>query len=147
MRKSEPRISASANSESENVLQLTPAENAALGALRSRLTIHRDTASRLITVSFADYNPQLAAQVTNTVVNRFIEQGYEEQHDSIMKSTQWLSKQLDDIRARMEDSNHILADFQKKFGVADVDDNRSTFTEPTGVEPPAHASRDRSHPD
>ena len=118
-----------ANSESENVLQLTPAENAALGALRSRLTIHRDTASRLITVSFADYNPQLAAQVTNTVVNRFIEQGYEEQHDSIMKSTQWLSKQLDDIRARMEDSNHILADFQKKFGVADVDDNRSTFTE------------------
>ena len=118
-----------AHPESEDMLQLTPAENAALGALRSRLTIRRDTASRLITVSFADYDPQLAAQVTNTVVNSFIEQGYEEQHDSIMKSTQWLSKQLDDIRARMEDSNHVLADFERKIGVADLDDNKSTFSE------------------
>jgi len=118
-----------ANPDSDGVLQLTPAENTAFGALRSRLTIRRDTASRLITVSFADYNPQLAAQITNTVVNTFIEQGYEEQHDSIMKSTEWLSKQLDDIRTKMEDSNRVLTDFQKKIGVADLDDNKSTFSE------------------
>jgi len=118
-----------ANPSSDDVLQLTPAENAALGALRSRSTIRRDTASRLITVSFADYNPQLAAQVTNAVVDTFIDQGYEEQHDSIMKSTQWLSKQLDDIRSRMEDSNRVLADFEAKIGVADLDGNKSTFSE------------------
>jgi succinoglycan biosynthesis transport protein ExoP len=118
-----------ANPQSDDVLQLTPAENTALAALRSRLTIRRDTASRLITVSFADYDPQLAAQVANTVVNLFIEQGYQEQHDSITKSTQWLSKQLDDIRTRMEDSNRVLADFQNKIGVADLDDNKSTFSE------------------
>jgi succinoglycan biosynthesis transport protein ExoP len=117
------------NPESDDVLQLTPAENSALGALRSRLTIRRDTASRLITVSFGDYDPRLAAQVTNTVVNTFIEQGYEEQHDSIMKSTAWLSKQLDDIRTKMEDSNRVLTDFQQKIGVADLDDNKSTFSE------------------
>ena len=118
------------NPESDGVLQLTPAENTALGALRSRLSIRRDTASRLITVSFADYDPQLAAQVSNTVVNTFIEQGYEEQHDSIMKSSVWLSKQLDDIRAKMEDSNRVLTDFQQKIGVADLDDNnKSTFSE------------------
>ena len=116
-------------SPASGVLQLTPAENAALGVLRSRLTIRRDTASRLITVSFADYDPQLAAQITNSFATTFIEQGYEDQNDSITKSTQWLSKQLDDIRARMEDSNRVLADFQKKIGVADLDDNKSTFSE------------------
>ena len=120
---------ATANSESNDVLQLTPAENTALRALRLRLTIRRDTASRLITVSFAAHDPQLAAQVTNTVVNTFIEQGYEEQNDSIMKSTRWLSKQLDDIRARMEDSNRLLANFEEKIGVSDLDDNKSTFSE------------------
>jgi capsular exopolysaccharide synthesis family protein len=119
-----------ASPESDDVLQLTPAESTALGTLRSRMTVRRDTASRLITVSFADYDPQLAAQVTNAVVNTFIEQGYEEQHDSIMKSTAWLSKQLDDIRAKMEDSNRVLTEFQQKIGVADLDDNnKSTFSE------------------
>src|ERR1019366_3250475 len=48
-----------------DVLQLTPAESAALGAFRGKLTIKRDTASRLISVSFASHDPARAALVTN----------------------------------------------------------------------------------
>ena len=46
-----------------------------------------------------------------------------------MKSSEWLARQLDDIRARMEESNRALVEFQKSIGVADVDGNKSTFTE------------------
>jgi polysaccharide biosynthesis transport protein len=112
-----------------DVIQLTPAENAALGAFKARLAVQRDTASRLITVSFASHDPRLAALITNTIVDTFIEQTYEEQHDAIMKSTEWLARQLDDIRTRMETSNKVLTDFQKSVGIADLDDNRSTFTQ------------------
>ena len=71
----------------------------------------------------------MAALVTNTVVATFIDDTYRDQHDAIMKSSEWLGRQLDDIRTRMEQSNHSLADFQKSIGVADVDANKSTFTE------------------
>ncbi len=109
--------------------QLSPAEHSALRAFRSHLTVKRDTSSRLIGVSFASNDPKMAALVTNTVVNAFIDDTYRDQHDSIMQSTEWLSRQLDDIRARMVESNRVLAEFQKSIGVADLDSNKSTFTE------------------
>jgi polysaccharide biosynthesis transport protein len=108
------------------------AEGAALGAFHARLNIKRDTSSRLISVSFGCHDPRLAAVVTNAVLTTFIEQTYQNQHDAIMTSTEWLSRQLDDIRGRMENSNKALAEYQKSIGVADVDANRSTFSEKLG---------------
>jgi capsular exopolysaccharide synthesis family protein len=109
--------------------QLSAGEHAALHAFRAHLNVKRDTASRLISVSFSSYDPKLAALVTNTVVNAFIDDTQRDQHDAIMKSSEWLARQLDDIRARMVESNRVLVDFQKSIGIADVDSNRSTFTE------------------
>lgn len=111
------------------VYQLSAGEYSALRSLRKNLTIKRDTASRLISVSFSSHDPKMAALVTNTVVAAFIDDTYQDRHDAIMKSSEWLSRQLDDIRARMVESSRVLADFQKSIGVADVDTNKSTFTE------------------
>lgn len=111
------------------VYQLTEGEYAALHSFRANLKVKRDTASRLISVSFSSHDPKMAALVTNTVVNTFIDDTYRDQHDAIVKSSEWLARQLDDIRSRMEDSNRSLADFQKSIGVADVDANKNSFTE------------------
>ena len=115
-----------------DVLQLTPAESAALGAFRGKLTINRDTASRLIWISFASHDSVLAALVTNTVANTFIEQSFEDENRAVMQSTEWLSKQLDDIRQRMEESNRVLAEYQKSVGIADVGGDKNTFAEQLG---------------
>ena len=112
-----------------NDTQLTDLENAAVGTFHNRFKVIRDTSSRLITVSFWSHDPSLAAAVTNTALETFIDQTYQEQHSAIMQSSEWLSRQLDDIRTRMETSNRVLANFQKSIGVADVDANRSTFTD------------------
>ena len=126
-------VASDSNAKPEQALyQLSPAEYRALRGFRSHLTIKRDTSSRLISVSFASSDPKLAALVTNTVVNTFIDDTYRDQHDSIMQSTEWLARQLDDIRDRMVESNKVLADFQKSIGVADLDSNKSTFTEQMG---------------
>jgi len=118
-----------ASKPEQSVDQLSPAEYGALRAFRSSLTVKRDTSSRLIAVSFASTDPKMAALVTNTVVNAFIDDTYRDQHDSIVRSTEWLSRQLDDIRSRMVESNKVLADFQKSIGVADLDSSKSTFSE------------------
>jgi polysaccharide biosynthesis transport protein len=112
--------------------QLTPEESVALGNFNSAFKVKRDTASRLILVSFTSPNPQLAAQVANTAVENFIDQSFQSRHDAVMKSSEWLSRQLDDIRKKMEDSSQALTQFQQSIGVADIDTNRSTFTEHMG---------------
>jgi capsular exopolysaccharide synthesis family protein len=129
----DPAIVASNNSDSKAgdlaVYQLSPGEYSALHSFRAHLNIKRDTASRLISVSFSSHDPKMAALVTNTVVAAFIDDTYRNQHDAIMKSSEWLARQLDDIRARMEESSRALAEFQKNIGVADIDADKSTFTE------------------
>jgi len=128
-----PEMVAPSNTETKpgdlTLYQLSPGEYSALHSFRANLKVKRDTASRLISVSFSSYDAKMAALVTNTVVAAFIDDTYRDQHDAIMKSSEWLGRQLDDIRTRMEQSNHSLADFQKSIGVADVDTNKSTFTE------------------
>ena len=111
------------------LLVLSPSEARTLRAMQLQLSVDRDTASRLVTVSFASHDPVLSATVTNAIVRSFIDRTYQTRHEAIMESTEWLSRQLDDIRAKMEESNRALADFQRTSGIADVDQYRSTFTE------------------
>jgi capsular exopolysaccharide synthesis family protein len=111
---------------------LTPAESAALRTFRGRLSVRRDTSSRLVFVKFASHDPVVAATVTNTLISQYVERSYETRHKAIADSSQWLSRELDDVRAKMQASTNALADFQKQNGVADVGDNKSTLGEQMG---------------
>ena len=71
---------------------LTPAEDHALNVFRSSLDIQRDTSSRLIYVSFASHDPNLAALITNTFLEQFINTSYQARHDAVTQSTDWLSR-------------------------------------------------------
>ena len=112
--------------------QLTVREKVALGKFSSRLKVRRDTLSRLVVVDFESHDPQLAAQVANTIVDLFIEDTFQNRHNAIMKSSEWLARQLDDIRSKMETSSKALADFQGSIGVSDIDGDKSTYTEHMG---------------
>ncbi len=113
-------------------LQLTEQEKAALGSFHAALKVRRDTSSRLVLASFSSRDPQLAALVANTTAQTFIEDTFQNRHNAIMKSSEWLSRQLDDIRTKMESSSKALAEFQGSIGVADVDGDKSTYTEHMG---------------
>ncbi len=123
---------AAAPDSSVSGMQLTVREKQALHRFSGLLTVRRDTASRLVLVGFASHDPQLAALVANTVVQTFIDDTFQNRHNSIMKSSEWLSKQLDDIRSKMETSSRALAEFQGSIGVADMEGDKSTYTEHMG---------------
>jgi polysaccharide biosynthesis transport protein len=105
------------------------AENAALKTLRQRTVVKRDSASHLVSVSVAAHNPIEAAKITNTLVDLFIERDFELRHQAIQQSSEWLQKQLDDIRGRMDESTRALAAFEKGSGIAAIGDNENSFTE------------------
>lgn len=107
----------------------TPLENSALKTFRQRVAVNRDSSSRLITASFGSHDPRLSAIVTNKIIELFIEDSYRTRRDAIAKSTEWLSKQLDDIRLKMDASNRALADLQRANGIADTGENKNTVAE------------------
>lgn len=125
------RIASLARSSADQQMEpgLTPAEDRALAVFRRSLTVQRDTSSRLIYVSFASHDPNLAALVTNTFLEQYIQTTYQARHDAVEQSTDWLTKQLNDIRAKMESSNQALAAFQQNSGIVAVDGTQSTLTE------------------
>jgi polysaccharide biosynthesis transport protein len=134
VRKANPEEDSAAIAPDSNAngLQLTVREKVALHKFNNLLSVRRDTASRLIMITFASHDPQLAALVANTVAQTFIDDTFQNRHDAIMKSSEWLSKQLDDIRAKMESSSRALAEFQGATGVTAVDGDKSTYTEHMG---------------
>jgi capsular exopolysaccharide synthesis family protein len=109
--------------------QLLPSEAIALKNFAKRLKVHRDTSSRLISLSFAGHDPKTAADIANGLVDEFIENRNNTQHTAIIESSNWLSRQLDDIRTQLEQSSKELTDFQKATGIVDVDSNRNTVAE------------------
>ncbi len=113
----------------DGVLRLTPAEARAVRALTARRTVVRDTASRLIMVSVGSRDPELAARITNCLVNSFIERDFKLREQAIAQSSQWLHRQLDDIKQRMTESNAALAAFQKSTGIAALSETQNTFSE------------------
>jgi len=122
-------ISSAPRLASDVAAPLTPAENTALFVFKQSRKITRDVASRLITVSVSAHNPIVAAAVTNTLVNMFIERDYKLRNEAISQSSRWLQRQLDDIRQRMDDSNRALSSFEKDKGISTIGDNQNRFTE------------------
>jgi capsular exopolysaccharide synthesis family protein len=111
---------------------LAARENAALRGLRSRLSIRRDPSSRLVVVAFSSHDPGLSANVVNTLMKLLVQRNFESRNSAIAESAVWLSRQLDDIREKMERASRALADFGKKTGIADVDPNTNTYSEKMG---------------
>ncbi|MCU1332649.1 MAG: hypothetical protein JWM08_1641 [Candidatus Angelobacter sp.] len=116
-----------ATAPSKDPLRFTPAENAALRTFRARLKVLHDPNSHMIAVSVTAHEPQLAADVTNTVMQTFVDRTLKMRHDTIASSRAWLQDQLNDVRAKAEQSNRDLAAFQKQTGVAEIDEARNTF--------------------
>jgi capsular exopolysaccharide synthesis family protein len=107
----------------------TPTELAALRSFQSRLSVRRDPASRLVGVTFAAHDPRLSADVVNSLMKLMVQQNLEARSQAIADSSMWLSRQLDDIREKMEVSSSAVASFGAKTGIADVDPNSNTYAE------------------
>lgn len=100
----------------------SPAESMALEVFRKRLTVNRVRSSRLLEVSFLSHDPLMAQRVTNTLITQFIDQNYRHRYASTMRASEWLSSQLNDLRRKVEDASQAVTDYQKRYGLVEVDE-------------------------
>jgi capsular exopolysaccharide synthesis family protein len=99
----------------------TTAEASALRTFHQQLTVSPIRGSRLVEVSFTSHDPKLAQNVTNSLVTQFIDQNSRNRYLTTMEASAWLSSQLNDLRAKMVESNQAVAEYQKRYGLVESD--------------------------
>lgn len=102
---------------------------AALRSFHDRLSVKRVRDSHLVEISFASRDPRLAAAVTNLAAGLFIERDYRTRYQATMAAVEGHSRELEDLREKIESANRALAEYQNASGIIDVDEKQNTVTQ------------------
>jgi capsular exopolysaccharide synthesis family protein len=101
----------------------------ALDAFLSRLSVTRIRNSRLLAVSFESEDPQLAARVINAHLSNFIEHNFRTRYQATMQASNWLSKQLDDLKGKMEGAEEALVSYERRNQIWAIDERQNITTQ------------------
>ncbi len=104
------------------------AELAAIGEIKSNLTITTIPNTRMIEIRFMSPDPSHAAQVVNTLTSTFIQENLKTRYESIMQASDWLQKQLADLQMKVEVSQEKLVKYQKENDILGIDEKQNIVT-------------------
>jgi succinoglycan biosynthesis transport protein ExoP len=97
-------------------------------AFKHNLEVSRLPRSRVIEIRFSDSDAQVAADVVNTLIDRYLETNFRNKFQATARTSQWLSGQLNELKARVESSQETLVNYQKKHGILGFDDKQNIIT-------------------
>jgi polysaccharide biosynthesis transport protein len=102
--------SEASSNEDENLKRIVDMflENLSASPIRS---------TRLVDVSFTGRDPKLAADVANTVANEYIQMNFETSYKANVAASNFLAKQLIDLKARVEKSQEELVQFSQQHNI------------------------------
>ncbi len=88
-----------------------------LTRFRSRLDIRPIRRSRVVEIRFDSQAPELAARTVNAVAENYIQKNLEARWDAAQKASEWLSQQLRDLKAKLENSEDDLQKYAADNGL------------------------------
>ncbi len=100
-----------------------------LGRFQKGLHLEIVPKTDIIQVRYRARDPLLAADVVNAVVNSYTERNFRTSYNSAMQVSDWLSKQMDDLKTNAEESQRKLADLQRTTGMIGADESDNIVTE------------------
>ena len=100
-------------------------ETALINQFLGRLKIEPVRNSRLVQIHFDSSYPELCAQVPNTLASLYIQQSVESRFVATEQVKEWLSKQLEDLKAKVERADEALQEFGSKHDIISFDDKEN----------------------
>jgi polysaccharide biosynthesis transport protein len=91
----------------------------------SHLKVKTIPGTRLITVAFSDKDPVKAANVVNRLVSHFIDYSFHVHYDATKQQTDWLARQLVDLKRQVEDSQERAVQLQRESGIFGADEQHN----------------------
>ncbi len=93
-----------------------------------RLSVTRPPNSYLILIAYRSPDPELAARVANAVAKSYIDHTYQIRIQAAAGLSEFMTKGMDDMRAKMETSSAKLAQFEKELNVIDPEQKTSIIS-------------------
>lgn len=84
---------------------------------KNNLTVRAAGETRLLEVRYESPDPKLAADFANTLVSEYIEQSQEMRWESTQRTAEWLTRHLDDMKGKLEQSEAELQDYARSSGL------------------------------
>lgn len=81
------------------------------------LVVERLPKTELVTVTFRSRDPVLSAMVANKIVDTYMEENFQHRYQGSKEISGWLTKELEDLKNRVESEQHDLLDLSLKIGV------------------------------
>ncbi len=93
-----------------------------------RLTVKRPPNTYLVLISYRSPDPHQAADVANGVAESYIENTYNIRFRATAGLSNFMEKQLEELRAKMERSSGALAGFEKELNVINPEEKTSILS-------------------
>ena len=81
--------------------------------------------TEIVEIHFRSKDPKLAADVVNAVASTYIEHNFQTKYRATQQTSEWLTKQLDDLKQRSESAQERLIAYQKKTGILGTDETHN----------------------
>ncbi|HTV15501.1 MAG TPA: polysaccharide biosynthesis tyrosine autokinase [Acidobacteriaceae bacterium] len=96
-----------------------------LKILHKHLTIDRVPRTQLITIEYESRSPELSTNIVNTMEDLFILSNFQSHYQTTQTVSDWLDRQMDDLRSVVQTSQDQMVDLQRKLGVYALDPQHS----------------------
>jgi capsular exopolysaccharide synthesis family protein len=97
-----------------------------LGTFKPHLKVLPVRGTRLILITYESHNAKQAAQIANALIDCYKRQYLQSHYDATSQASDWLTKQLSELKTNVEDSEKQLTDFEKQSGILSLDMMPST---------------------
>ena len=84
--------------------------------------------TRVIEIQCTSPDPNLSAEIVNTLVASFIEHNFETKFQSTMQTSDWLSKQLSDLQMKVASSQENLVKYETSNNILGLDEKQNITT-------------------
>jgi polysaccharide biosynthesis transport protein len=97
-----------------------------IGTFRSRLKVEQVARTRMLSVSFQDADPQVAAQVATSVVNGYLEYNFRRKDEAIRRSG-WMEQQMEALKANVEKSQQAVVSYEQQNQIVFAGDKQNVL--------------------
>jgi len=105
------------------------AKQVALEAAKRSIKVRPLVQTRIIQVLVDSTDPKLAAAFANALVNEFIDENIQARWSMAQRTAEWLSRQLDEMRIKLERSEDALQSYAQRTGLVFTDEKTSVSEE------------------
>ena len=93
-----------------------------------QLKVTRPPNTYLLLISYRSPDPRLAADVANAIAHSYLEHTYNIRFRSSASLSQFMEKQLEELKAKMERSSAALAQFERELNVINPEEKTSILS-------------------